>query len=147
MSESIERKRRIAEKKELEVYEEVLARYQFGLANKELKDFSSINTSLKYMRKLFKSNNHAQVPKELFENLNTEQKRDLKSFQKMRFSALIKDKTIVKYKMPQLQSIMPNLRIIFFEDENFDIQVQVRSHFIFRSSLKTEKGRLCEGEA
>jgi hypothetical protein len=125
MSNAIEKMRKTAEKKELEVYEEVQARYQFGLANKELKDFSSINTSLKFMRKLFKSNNHAQVPKELFENLNNDQKRDLKSFQKMKFSALIKDKTIIKYKMPQLQSIIPNLRIIFFEDENFDIQVQV----------------------
>jgi hypothetical protein len=108
-------------------YENVLSNYQFGLANQEeLKSFSSINTSLKYMRKLFSKSNKAVVSKELFENLTNEQKRDLKSFMKMRFSKLVNDKTIVSYnRMPQLKSIISNLRIIFFEDEDYNVQAQV----------------------
>jgi len=118
---------KIVEKVEVEIYEDVLSKYQFGLANQELKDFSSINTSLKFMRKLFKKGNNTTVPKELFENLTLEQKRDLKSFRKMKFKQLLKDGTITKYnKMPQLEKIESNLKVIFFEDENFDIQVQVR---------------------
>ena len=133
LSSETERFKNTVKKQELEAYETVLANYQFGLANQELKNFSSINTSLKYMRRLFSKSNSAMVSKELFENLTNDQKRELKSFHKLRFMKLLNNKTIVKYHMPQLKTILPNLRIVFFEDESYNVQVQV----IFKDRPKT----------
>mmetsp|Transcript_27536 Transcript_27536/g.24408 ORF Transcript_27536/g.24408 Transcript_27536/m.24408 type:complete len:104 (+) Transcript_27536:315-626(+) len=92
----------------------------------KLESFSSINTSLKFTRKIFSKSNKAIASKELFENLTNDQKKDLKSFYKLRFTKLIKDKTIVNLsRMPELKSISDSLRLIFFEDDNFNVQGQV----------------------
>jgi len=81
---------------------------------------------LKITRKIFSKSNKAIASKELFENLTNDQKKDLKSFYKLRFEKLIKDKTIVNLnRMPELKSIARNLRLIFFEDEDFNVQGQV----------------------
>lgn len=118
----------------VEAYNNVMSNYMFGLANRELRNFSSINTSLKFMRKLFSKKNRAIVSKELFENLTNDQKKDLKSFKKFKFSKLVSDKTIVNYsRMPQLRSILSNLRIVFFEDENYNVKAQI----IFKDKPKT----------
>jgi len=109
-----------------EVYDKIFSNYQFGWANPKLESFSSINTSLKITRKIFSKSNKAIASKELFENLTNDQKKDLKSFYKLRFEKLIKDKTIVNLnRMPELKSIARNLRLIFFEDEDFNVQGQV----------------------
>ena len=47
----------LVEKDELNYYHNTLLNYQFGLANQDLKKYSSIDGSLKYMRALFKEVN------------------------------------------------------------------------------------------
>ena len=69
-----------------QAYDNLFSNYQFGCANPELENFSSINTDLKYARKIFSKSNRAIASKELFENLTNEQKKELKSFHRVSFS-------------------------------------------------------------
>lgn len=112
------------EQKELNYYETTLINYQFGLANHELKKYSSIDVSLKNMRKLFRTASSSTVSKELFENLSKKQKEELKSYKKIRFKKLLDNGTI-KCLLPQLEVIYSNLRIVFYEDNDFRIHVEV----------------------
>ena len=72
---------------------------------------------------LFKKSNTTAVSKELFENLTKEQKKDMVSFKKMKFKSLTSDKTIVKCQLDQLSVIASYLRVIFQEDEHFNVHV------------------------
>ena len=117
-----------------QAYDNLFSNYQFGCANPELENFSSINTDLKYARKIFSKSNRAIASKELFENLTNEQKKELKSFHRVSFSKWVKDKTIINLnRMPELRTIIKNLNITFFEDEHYNVQGQV----IFKDTPRT----------
>lgn len=118
---------------ELPIYQKAWYYYQWGLANDDLGDFASINTSLKYMRKLMKKVTSAVVSKELLENLTREQKKDLKSYTKMKYSKLLDNHTIVNPLLPQLKTIASNCQMIFFEDELFNIH----AHLIYKDKART----------
>uniref|UniRef100_A0A7S3J0P6 Uncharacterized protein n=1 Tax=Euplotes harpa TaxID=151035 RepID=A0A7S3J0P6_9SPIT len=119
--------RDIVEKNEIVLYKDTLKNYQFGLANTDLKNFSSKN-----MRILYK-NNSPSVSKELSENLTKEQKKDMMSFKKLKFKDLLADKTIKRCLLQQLKTISSNLRVIFQEDESFNVQILV----VFKEKSRT----------
>ena len=96
------------ERIEMSIYKETLKNYQFGLANTDLRNFSSKNMSI-----LFKKSNTTAVSKELFENLTKGQKKDMVSFKKLKFKSLLNDGTIIKYQLDQLAVLAPYLRVIF----------------------------------
>ncbi|CAI2377914.1 unnamed protein product [Moneuplotes crassus] len=115
-------------------YDNLFKNYRFGCANRKLESFASINKQMKYANQIFKKSNKSIASKELFENLTNDQKRDLKSFHRMRFTKLLRDGTIVNLnRMPELESIKNNLGVTFFEDQNYNIQGQV----IFKDRPKT----------
>lgn len=90
---------------EKDVYPEIAARLQYGLANRELSDLTAVGRQLTLVKSAVHNIESMTISPELFEHLRYDEKKALKPFVKRNLSSLMSEKVVRSVRIPGVKQM------------------------------------------